>query len=354
MTAPVLACTAQVVFVIAFVLFKSAADQMRPLAARRPLETIARVAGNGRWVFGLLILVAGFVMADLALLTLPIASALPAYAGSLIVLLVLGYVRFGERLTPREWFAMIVVVAAMATSALSVVLAPGPLLGGVERPDVPPVPPLWAVAVVLVPSLVLPWWMFSLRDRVAAGRHARALTGIAHGIGAGALLGTAETFGLGMALLLEDGHTELWATPYPWVFLLAGVLGIGLLSIGLQRCRLTVLVTVLTVTAKAHLLISSTLLLGEPWPDDLAVTLLRGGSVVLAALAVLAFPRHQRRRAAAAEREPAAEPEPPTPGRRRVVSFSPPQVDPKPTDQPSRDSGPYVGRRRRDGTRVVS
>ncbi|WP_019632987.1 hypothetical protein [Actinomadura atramentaria] len=389
MTAPLLACAAQVVFVVAFVLFKSAATTMPPLSARRPLETTGRVVRSPRWVLGLVVLITGFAMADFALLTLPIASALPAYAGSLVVLLVIGAVRFGERLTRREWFAMAIVVAAMATAALSVTAAPGPPLAAVHRPHLAALPPAWAVALVVVPSLLVPMWMFSLRDRVTVGRHARAITGIAYGIGAGVLLGVAETFGLGMALLMRQGRHNPFATPHLYLFLIAGILGIGLLSVGLQRCRLTVLVTVLTVTAKAHLLVSATLLFGEPWPHDTTIVMLRGGSVLLAGLAVLTFPRHELRRAAArpAKAEPAAVPATrPAPERSerptRATGLypavplaaptpepegTPPSGTPQPpeaapprsgTPQPAEAAPPreggYVGRRRRDRRTVPS
>ncbi|MFC0038309.1 hypothetical protein [Actinomadura rayongensis] len=363
MQAPLLACAAQVLFVVAFVLFKSAARTMPVLSARRPLQTTGRVARSPRWVLGLIILLSGFAMADLALLSLPIASALPAYAGSLVVLLVIGAVRFGERLTRREWFAMAIVVAAMATAALSVAGAPGPWTATVERPHLATVPPLWAIALVVVPSLFLPLWMFSLRDRVTAGRHARAITGIAYGIGAGAMLGVAETFGLGMELLYKQGHHNPFTTPHVYLFVLAGLLGIGLLSIGLQRCRLTILVTVLTVTAKAHILVSATLLFGEPWPHDRTTAMLRGGSVLLAGLAVLTFPRHELRRADPPRATPRPEPEP-EPVRRPTrrtgtypvmpLAAPTPPADagrpraPEPAAEETRRDGSYVGRRRRD------
>ncbi|POM25823.1 hypothetical protein BTM25_02060 [Actinomadura rubteroloni] len=362
MTAPLLACAAQVLFVVAFVLFKSAARSLPTLSARRPLQTTGRVARSPGWVLGLIILLSGFTMADLALLTLPIASALPAYAGSLVVLLVIGAVRFGERLTRREWFAMAIVVAAMATAALSVAGAPGPWTETVERPRLATVPPLWAIALVVVPSLFLPLWMFMLRDRVTTGRHARAITGIAYGIGAGAMLGVAETFGLGMELLYKQGHHNPFTTPHVYLFVLAGLLGIGLLSIGLQRCRLTILVTVLTVTAKAHILVSATLLFGEPWPHDRTMAMLRGGSVLLAGLAVLTFPRHELRRADPPRptREPAPDPEPARRPTRRtgtypVMPLAAPTPGPAPEPAPEppaaeeqRRDGSYVGRRRRD------
>ncbi|MQY04769.1 hypothetical protein [Actinomadura macrotermitis] len=296
MNAVILACCAQLLFFAAYVMFKSAAARMRPLTGRRPLIAVGSILHERRWLLGLVVLMAGFAMADLALLTLPIASALPAYSGTLPLLLMLGIWRFGDRLTRREAAALLLTVAAMVLAALSVLLVPEGPLTVTGRPADPAVPPLWKMAAVVVPSLLIPVWMFAARDRLVPARHARRLTGVAYGIGAGAMLGTSEVFGLGLALRIRGGHArELLTGPLPPLFLVSGLLGIGLLSIGLQRCRLTVLVTVLTVTAKIHLLLSATLLYGEPWPRDPVVFGLRAGAVLVAVLAVLVFPRYERK-----------------------------------------------------------
>ncbi|GAA4089463.1 hypothetical protein [Actinomadura miaoliensis] len=300
MTAVLLACAAQVVYIVAFVLFKRATGAMSPLTGRRPLPVLTQAAGSALWLLGLLLLVAGFAMGDVALLSLPLVAALPAYGFGLALVLFVGHRWFGERFAGREWLGVALTVTGMLLAAASVVLetrAAAFALPGRDEALAAPDAPWWTVAVVVVPSLVIPLWMFSVGDRAVQGRHARRLTGIAYGVGAGVLLGTAEVFGLGTALMLADGRLGVHRTPHPYLFLLAGLLGLGLLSIGLQRCRLGVFVTVLTLTAKIHLLLSATLIFGEPWPQDRALFLLRAAAVVSAVLAVLTFPRHERRRA---------------------------------------------------------
>ncbi|MEU8117681.1 hypothetical protein AB0C21_03115 [Spirillospora sp. NPDC049024] len=297
MHAVFLACAAQAVYIVAYVLFKTAMGRMSPVSGRHPLHTAGRLARSPRWLAGLLVLMAGFGLSATALVTLPVAATLPAYGLGLVLLLAVGMSGFGERPTTREWLAVLLTVAAMVTAALSVL----PGLGG-EAPDrageAAAALPLWKAALVCVPSLAVPLWMFSVRDRPVGGRHARPLTGIAYGLGAGVLLGATEVFGEGMAMMLAAGRgADVPLSPHPYLFLLAGVLGVGLLSIGLQRCRLTVIVTVVTVTAKTHLLLSATLLYAEPWPRESGPFWLRAAGVGLAVLALLAFPRHERRTA---------------------------------------------------------
>ncbi|MWK34807.1 hypothetical protein GEV43_12685 [Actinomadura sp. J1-007] len=121
MQAVVLACAAQVVYIVAFVLFKSAARAMRPLSGRHPVHVVGQAARSARWLAAWWVLMAGFALGGIALVTLPIASALPAYALSLVLLLVVGMRGFGERPTSREWLAVVITVAAMLIAALSVV-----------------------------------------------------------------------------------------------------------------------------------------------------------------------------------------------------------------------------------------
>ncbi|QFG23655.1 hypothetical protein [Actinomadura sp. WMMB 499] len=301
MYAVVLACTAQAVYIVAFVLFKTSVAGMDPISGRHPLRLAAELVRHPSWLAAVFLLIGGFALSAAALVTLPVVAALPAYGLSLVLLLAVGMAGFGERPTPREWRAVLITVAAMVTAALSVLPGHGQSLAdALHRTgggDAAGALPLAAAALVFVPSLAVPIWMFSVRDRPVAGRHARPVTGIAYGVGAGVLLGATEAFGLGTAMLLADGAGfGVLATPHPYLFLPAGVLGLGLVSIGLQRCRLTIIVTVVTVTAKTHLLLSATLLFGEPWPGDTVPFALRVAGVLLAVLALLAFPRHERRR----------------------------------------------------------
>ncbi|WP_433331907.1 hypothetical protein [Spirillospora sp. CA-294931] len=290
MEAIALACAAQVIYIISFVLFKTATARIQPMTGRHPFQVTRLLVTNPRWVAGCVLLTSGFALSGMAMLDLPPATALPAYGISLGLLLVVARRGFDERPTSREWLAAFITIAAMIAIALSI----GPEPEGAGASYVVGGEPLWEIAVVVVPSLLIPLYMFSVRDRLDEGRHAIPLTGIAYGVGAGVLLGTAEVFGLGMARMLDEHRFDVHLSPYPYVFLIAGPLGLGLTSIGLQRCRLSVLVTVVTLTAKVHLLLSASLLYGDPWPQDPALFGLRVAGVGLAVVALMTFPRHER------------------------------------------------------------
>ncbi|MEV4007720.1 hypothetical protein AB0K37_36515, partial [Actinomadura sp. NPDC049753] len=120
MHAVVLACAAQAVYIVAYVLFKTAAGRMSPLSGRRPLHAAGLLVRSPRWLAGLAVLMAGFGLSATALAALPVAATLPAYGLGLVLLLAVGMSGFGERPTSREWLAVLITVAAMVAAALSV------------------------------------------------------------------------------------------------------------------------------------------------------------------------------------------------------------------------------------------
>ncbi|MCP2337659.1 hypothetical protein [Actinomadura rupiterrae] len=283
---PVLpACAAQAVYVVAFVLFRSASAGMAPLSGRRPVLVMAEVSRSPRWLLGLLLLGAGFALGDTALLRLPVAASLPAFGVALALLLGIAAGRLGERPTVREWLALALTVAGMA--AVSFSMAQGLTSAPARQGD----PAAWQLGLVAAPSVLLPGWLFCTRDRTSQGRHARRQTGVAYGMGAGIFLGAAEAAGLGFALRLAH-HTGPGIVEAV-LFVVAGGLGLGLATVGLQHCRMIVLVTVTTVTAKIHLLIAATWLYAEPWPTAPVPLATRLAGALLPALAVVLFPRHE-------------------------------------------------------------
>ncbi|MFC4912338.1 hypothetical protein [Actinomadura gamaensis] len=283
----VLACAAQAVYVVAFVLFRSATTRMPPLTGRRPLRVTLEVLRSPRWTFGLLLLGAGFALGDTALLHLPVAASLPAFGIALALLLGIAAGRLGEHPTVREWGALGLTVAGMAAVSFSMAQ------GLTSAPSRPGDAEGWQLGLVAAPSLLLPGWLLCTRDRTLPGRHARPQTGVAYGLGAGVLLGTAEAAGLGFALRLTH-HTGPGIVEAV-LLLVAGALGLGLASVGLQHCRMIVLVTVTTVTAKIHLLVAATWLYAEPWPTAPVALATRLAGVLLPAAAVLLFPHHDPR-----------------------------------------------------------
>ncbi|MEO3781733.1 hypothetical protein ABGB12_00225 [Actinocorallia sp. B10E7] len=287
-----LACAAHLIYLTGFVIFKTTGASLPPLTARRPFHATMKLATSGSWLIGLTTVMSGTVVAASAVNTAPVSIMLATYLFGLLLLIVVGAYGFKERLARREVNALILLAGALVLIAVSVFYGYGSFPSRSQAG--PPDPSPWTFAAATVPSLLFPIWLFCVRERKAEGRHARRLTGVAYGIGAGVLLGTAETMGVAMIPYITGAPRDLLFTPYPALFVLAGGLGLGLLHIGLQQRRLILVCAVMNIVGKIQLVCGAALLFGEPWPSEPLWLALELAGVFLALYAVLLFPRYER------------------------------------------------------------
>lgn len=283
---------ATALYYVGFAIFKVAADRMEPVRGNR-IPNMARVILTS-WVFlvGLALVLGGLALQIVALGELALSVAVPIFVSGLIPLLLIALVFFGERLSFREWLSLLLIAGAMLLIALSIG-TPSPI----TATDVPP----WKLAAVVGPALAVPLVLMAFGDHHPDGRHARPVAGIAYGMSCGFPIGTAELAIKGWS----DSHAaglEILRTPYPYVTVAAAALGFGIIVAGFQRCRVSIVATVMTISAKTYLLVMGTILYGEPWPEDTSRSALRIAALILAAFAVLLFPRY--------DDELAAHPEP--------------------------------------------
>lgn len=272
-------------YYIGFAVFKAAADRMEPLRGNRIPHMAWTILRSPIFYGGLVLVLGGLALQITALGELTLDVAVPIFVSGLIPLLLIALTVFGERLCLREWLSMLLIAAAMLLIALSIG-GSEPLMAGAGPP--------WRLVAVAVPPLVLSMALMAFGDRRPDGRHARPVAGIAYGMSAGFPIGTAELAIKGWGDSASLG-LQILRTPYPYVTVVAAALGFGIIMVGFQRCRVIIVTTVMTVSAKSYLLVMGTLLYGEPWPDDIRQAALRALALVLAISAVLLFPRYDDR-----------------------------------------------------------
>ncbi|MFC4910574.1 hypothetical protein [Actinomadura gamaensis] len=295
MGALVLATGAPAAYVAGFAVFKVAGRRMPRLAGARPVQTSWRLATSPLWLCGLALLVYGLGLQSYVLTRIPPSLVVPMYGPVMLVLLLISVSNFGERVGMGETRAFLVLVLALLSLA-----AAGDMLDG-HRPPSGAGPwdasaPLWRIAAVVGPSVLIPLWLFTVRDKAVSGRHAKRVTGVAYGLGAGVVVGCAESSGASIGRLLRHAPRDWEAvllTPHPYVVVVAGLLGAALAHIGLQRCRLSVVIIVLAVGSKASLWLTGILVYGQPFPQGPARFALTGLGLALAVGAVLLIPRHE-------------------------------------------------------------
>jgi drug/metabolite transporter (DMT)-like permease len=282
----ILAAMATIIYYLGFIVFRVAANRMPVLRGTRPLRLIRNTYTNWLWLTGLVIVLSGVVTQVEALTMLPLSLAEPIFVASLAFILFYAGVFFRERLTGREWFS----IALFGVATMCIGVSNGDrevLTSSVAGPAV--------LAAVVVPGVLISAVVLVGGDVRAFGRHARPLAGVAYGFGSGISLGVSELAikGVSSVYSAHGLAAAAYATPYPYVAVGMAVFGLAQLQIGLQRCRMSIVVTVLTVAAKTELALFGPLLYKEPWPTDRLLLALRLGGFGLALLALVLFPRHE-------------------------------------------------------------
>ncbi|MFG2005836.1 hypothetical protein ACGFNU_42475 [Spirillospora sp. NPDC048911] len=294
MGAVVLASAAPVAYVAGFAIFKTTASRMPRLTGARPLHTTRHLALDPVWLWGLTTLIIGLVSQSLVMTRLPVSVVVPMYGPVMAVLLLVSVSNFGERVTGGERRALAVLLMALLAFAAAGGLLTDDSATEAGRWDASA--PLWKLSLIVVPSLLIPLWLFTVRDRPVDGRHAKRVTGVAFGLGAGVVVGLAESSGASIARIVTEHpwqYGPVLASPHPYIVTVAGLLGAGLAQIGLQRCRLSVVIIVLAVGSKASLWLTGILVYGQPWPQTPGTFLLSAIGLILAFWSVLLIPRHE-------------------------------------------------------------
>jgi drug/metabolite transporter (DMT)-like permease len=282
----ILALMATIIYYLGFIVFRVAANRMPVLRGTRPVQLIRHTYSNWLWLTGLIVVLAGVATQVKALSMLPLSLAEPIFAASLVFILFYAAVFFRERLTGREWAS--VALFGVATTLIGVSNGRREVLTSTVADPL-------VLAAVVVPGVVVGVVVLVGCDVRAFGKHARPLAGIAFGIGSGVSLGVSELALKGVAAVYSAHGlpAALYTTGYPYVAVGMAALGLAQLQIGLQRCRMSIVVTVLTVTAKTQLAVFAPLMFKEPWPSDRLLLGLRVGAFALAVVALVLFPRHE-------------------------------------------------------------
>lgn len=282
----VLAAMATIIYYLGFIVFRVAGTRMPELRGTRPLRLIRHTYTDWLWLTGLLIVLSGVATQVEALTMLPLSLAEPIFAASLVFILFYSCVFFRERLAGREWASIALFGVATALVGVS---------NGDHEVLTSSVPDPLVLTAVVVPGIVLGVVVLVGGDVRSLGRHARPLAGVAYGFGAGVSLGVSELAIKGVAATYSTHGVAAasYATVHPYIAVGMAALGLAQLQIGLQRCRMSIVVTVLTVTAKTELAVFGPLLFKEPWPSDRLLLGLRVAAFGLAVVALVLFPRHE-------------------------------------------------------------
>lgn len=284
------ALLADVLYATGFALEQRALGGLPPLRAREPVRALRLLLGSPLWTAGCALLGLGFAAQLVAYRTLPIAAAQGILTAGLVLLLLLSSALFGERPTGRERAG-----AAFITAALLMFVAS---LDGDTGQTVRTAQP-GSLLIVAVPALAAAVLLHARAVRRARRRHRTPATGVEHGVAVGLVYGVSSVAMKGAAgsFTSRDASASvlgLLGSPYPYLLLCTGAVGLVLSQTALQRHRASAIVPVSTMVTCVFAVVAGTYAAAEPWPHSPLRLGLRLAGTAIAVLVLLALPRHDR------------------------------------------------------------
>ncbi|KOG64386.1 membrane protein [Streptomyces griseoflavus] len=311
------ALLANVLYSTGFVLEKRALSGLPALSTRQPARLVRHLLSSPLWLGGSLALAAGFAAQLAVYRTLPIAAAQGIFVSGLVLLLLLSSVFLGERTSGRE-----------RRGILAILLALGMVVGSLQGSGASTVTrtaPTGTLLAIALPSLAAGLWLYGSAERRAKRRHRQPSSGVPYGVAVGLLYGVSSLAIKGVSGLLDardpaGAVRALFTSPYPYLLLFTGAVGLVLSQTALQRCRASLIVPVCTTVTCVFTAACGTVAFGEPLPADPLRLVLRLGGTAMAVLVLLALPRQDTDASAPApereqeqEQKPNPEPEPSAP-----------------------------------------
>ncbi len=256
---------AAISFSVANLLEKRAVDQMPPISARRTGHMIRQLGSSRLWMVGFFLGVVAVVLTVIAYSLAPIVIV-QTIVGAGLSLLVLGSrLYLHEPIGQREYVGLGLIIAAVTLISIT--------LSSAENTGV-----IRSTTVVLVTSAVT-----AAVAGLAFGPTRRSGGGDASlqfGMISGLFYGIAALQAKGASNLLArygliHGAGRVIASPYPYLFVVASVIGLLIFQSGLQRCRIGVVGPIASIVASVYVVVVGMLVYHESLPHDHVQSTLR-------------------------------------------------------------------------------
>jgi multidrug transporter EmrE-like cation transporter len=245
---------------------KRAVDAMSTLSARRARQMLMSLLRSRLWLAGFVISLVGLAFQVEAFALAPLAVVQSIYGAGLVALVVVARIVFREPLGRREVVGLGVIVVAVVLVGISLGAGEGAigLSGSAGR-------------VVLVACLTT---FISLAGLLGARRLASFDPGIAFGVASGLFYGVGSLGTKGASTLVArygviGSLPHLFASAYPYLFVVASLLGLLVFQTGLQRSRVALVAPLSNVVSSAYVVAAGMALFAEPLPAKVGLTALR-------------------------------------------------------------------------------
>jgi multidrug transporter EmrE-like cation transporter len=264
---------ASVCFNLNNLLEKHAVDQMAEISARRAMHMIRMLCSSRLWLSGFAVGILAVGLMVLAYSLAPIAVIQSIFGAGLVLLVLASRLYLHEPMGRTEYLGLAVIMIAVILVSVTLGSSTSPGAGlSTGRVLVT------SAATTVVSGLV--FW---------ALRGSSFDAGIRFGVTSGLLYAVASLQMKSAAVLLEhhgvlNGALRVVASPYPYVFMVASILGLLTFQTGLQRCRIAVVGPITNIVASIYIVAVGMVVFDESPPHDVWLMVLRllGFALVLA------------------------------------------------------------------------
>jgi len=263
---------ASVCFSISNLLEKRAVDAMSDISAVSTRAMVAKLVRSPVWLIGFVVGVVAVGLMVLSYELAPIAVVQTIFGAGLVLIVIASHLILHESMSRRELIGLAVIVAAVVLVSVTLTSAAAPGVGGSLRSV------MWASGATVVVAFA------------AYGALSRSRVGDASlrfGVASGLLYGVAALQTKSVAVLLNHhgvvhGAGRAFTTAYPYVFVVASLLGLIVFQRGLQRSRISVLVPLTNVVASVYVVVVGMVVFDEPLPSNDVLATLRLSGFALA------------------------------------------------------------------------
>lgn len=247
---------------------KRAVDAMATLSARRAGHMLRAMLTSRLWLGGFIVSLVALCFQVLAFALAPITVVQSISGGGLVLLVLASRIYLGEAIGRGE-------VAGLGTILVSLILVSVSL----GSKDAVGLSGSSQVVVVAGGATLL------LVGGSYVGLARRSSASALYGVTSGFLYGVATLGTKGASVLVArygvlGGVPHILTSPYPYLFLVASLLGLLVFQTGIQRGRIAVVAPLQSVVSSTYIVVVGMAIFHEPLPHDVVPSALRLAGVI--------------------------------------------------------------------------
>lgn len=260
----VLSFLASIGFSLSNLLEKRAVDRMTGISIRRVGHMVITLLRSPLWLSGFLSGVVAVVLMTVSYSVAPITVVQSIFGAGLIFLVLASRLYLHEHVGRREWGGIAMMIVAVVLVSVTLTSGTRPGVGGTAL----------GASVASAATALVAGLLFLVLNKAPIDHSISfaACSGLLYGVAA-LQTKSASVFFTDKGIV--RAIPSIFASPYPYLFLICSVLGLLVFQTGLQRSRVAVLGPLTNILAAVYVVAVGMVIFNEPLPRSAAMTVLR-------------------------------------------------------------------------------